>query len=138
LGTGMNGETLARVLRSLATAVERMTPMELEALPKQLAALRSVGDSFAGNARRPRPKAEKLDYGEVERLLSELRNAVSREQGYELLERFDLSRRELTTLARRGSVHVTKNDDISRIREKLVESLIGARLSSIAIRGRIV
>jgi hypothetical protein len=76
----MNGETLARVLRSLATAVERMTPMELEALPKQLAALRSVGDSFAGNARRPRPKAEKLDYGEVERLLSELRNAVSRDK----------------------------------------------------------
>ncbi len=33
------------------------------------------------------------------------------------------------------NVHVSKADDLARIKEKLVEVIIGARLSSRAIRG---
>ena len=68
-------------------------------------------------------------------LLKDLQDAPNRNAGAEILERSKLNRQDLTDLARFTNVHVSKDNDVPKIKEKLIESIIGSRLNSRAIRG---
>jgi hypothetical protein len=131
----MNGQELARFLRALAKSVERMPLGEIERLPELLEKL--VIEEPAKEKRRSQgpPKSEKFGQAPLLQILTELRQAPSRESGSDILERNDLTRAELTSLARLAQINITKKDDIPRIREKVIESIIGSRLNSLAIRG---
>ena len=54
----------------------------------------------------------------------------------QILEKLDFTRRDLEAMARDRNVHVTKDDNVRRIKEKLVEVIVGSRLNSAAIRGK--
>lgn len=77
---------------------------------------------------------QKTDNRILDDATDSLRRADSRELGYAILTGHNFTRRELETLAKRANVHVVKNDNIDIIEEKLVESLIGSRLNSMAIQ----
>ena len=73
---------------------------------------------------------------EVKSLLEQLKEVSTREAAYEILEKLDFTRRDLEAMARDRNVHVTKDDNVRRIKEKLVEVIVGSRLNSAAIRGK--
>ncbi|MGA5817223.1 hypothetical protein ACPC54_05095 [Kitasatospora sp. NPDC094028] len=103
-----------------------------------------VEDLLAGRARialvkRPAPRETKPPSGapgvDLDRLRAELSAATSREAGEEHLESRKLTRTDLQALARALDIPVRKGDNMSAIKEGIVEATIGYRLRSGAIRG---
>lgn len=129
----MRGNTLAKILRRIADAVDRLDEVQLDSFLSNL----NRKDNFSEASKRKTTKNvhAKLDPVALEQVLGQLSALTTRASGGELLERLELSRKELEALAKLRSIHVTKNDDLPRIKEKLIEGTIGARLSSRAIRG---
>ena len=130
----MTGRAIARFLRNLANTIENMSAEELEKLPERLRALRPLPGGLQTKHRSSTPQA-KLDGTQSQRIIADLRAAPSREDGYDLLDRITPTRSELVSLARVAKVNITKADDVARIKEKLVEFVIGSRLNFLAIRG---
>jgi hypothetical protein len=129
------GAMLARLLRQIAKDVEGMDESELKRYVRAISGLRA-------GKRKPTPFVSKVerarrvrDESEIKKILLNLENARSRQDGSDILEEHSLSRVELMRLAKLRNIHVTKSDNVERINEKLVEAIIGARLGSIAIRG---
>ncbi len=52
-----------------------------------------------------------------------------------MLEDSDLSKEELRELARLNDVYASTGDGVHQLKERLVESIVGSRLNSRAIRG---
>ena len=125
----MYGSKLARLLRAIANSIETLDETQL--------------DEFIASMKRPRSsdrvvskrKHAKIDPVELDKILIQLNELMTREEGAKLLDGLDLSRKELERLARMRDIHVSKDDNIIKIKEKLVEVIIGSRLSSRAIRG---
>jgi hypothetical protein len=116
---------IAQLLRQVADIIESMDAGEFQHF---LASGKPVRTAKAS-------ASKKIDERRIEEIVSRLQIARTREEGTSLLERQNLSRRELVAVANAQSVHVTTNDNIFRIIEKLVEAIIGSRLNSLAIRG---
>lgn len=68
-------------------------------------------------------------------ILQGLTEMSSRADGETYLQSLRLNRTSLEALARHLEVPVQKSDNVARLREKLIESAIGYRLRSQAIRG---
>jgi hypothetical protein len=131
--TSTEARKLAELLHAMATAVENSREPELKEFTRAL--------NRYLNANRYPDKADKPRRGAVRQpqimdLLAQLQTLRNREEAATILRRHKLTRRELLEMARSRSVHVAKEDNISRIEEKLVEAIVGSRLSSEAIRGR--
>ena len=71
----------------------------------------------------------------MQAVLDELRGSESRVDGERLLGSLALTRRELEAAARLLDVRVSKEDDSARLREKIIQASVGARLGSRAVRG---
>jgi uncharacterized membrane protein YgaE (UPF0421/DUF939 family) len=130
------GAALAKILRNIAAAVEALDEAQLE---KFAANLRrkdlSVGDDI-DTKRAEKNRHAKIDTVELQLVLNRLNEFATRDEGARLLDKLDLSRKELERIARLRNIHFTKDDNVPRIKEKLVEAIIGSRLSSRAIRGQ--
>jgi hypothetical protein len=127
-------ETIAKLLHRLAQMVEHSSMEELEALLEGRASLvvstRRVerGD---GELKKRRPRSGK----DLAKLGVQIRQLESRDAGLNLLLRAHLTKKELEELARLMDLPVLREDDSERLRQKIVEASIGARLNSQAIRG---
>jgi hypothetical protein len=126
----MKSADIALLLERLAQALRRGDELKLR---RALEALASRDQSAKPVAKRG--PAEKIDRKYIKEIETELVNAATRERGMEILLEAELTRVELVELAKSLSVHVTKSDNVGHIEEKLVEGVIGSRLSSAAIRG---
>jgi membrane-bound lytic murein transglycosylase B len=127
---GMDRASYTSFLRRLADSLEQMTDLEFDAFMRgerdvhlKPPVRRKLAQQILAN--KPSPE-------EVARLLQE---AKTREEGAEILKSLRLSRGTLAAIARARSIHLAKEDKLSRIEEKLIEGFIGSRLSSQAIRG---
>ena len=126
----MYGTRLAQLLRAIANSVEKLDETQLNEFMSDLKRPRLSGKSGA------KKKHAKVDPVELEKLLGQLIELTTRDQGSRLLDDLDLSRKDLERLARLRDIHVSKDDNISKIKEKVVEVVIGSRLNSRAIRGQ--
>ena len=73
---------------------------------------------------------------EYRRVVNELENLSSREEAVDLLaKKFD-SKRALKLLSRHLDLPVQRDDTLPRIRDRIVEYVIGSRLRSDAIQGK--
>jgi hypothetical protein len=125
----------AQILRQLAKLVERMSLDELQYLLKTLEDTNpSAKLREALPQRRAKGSKSQLHMG-TDEIMNRLQTAPDREAGSLLLRELSLSKRDLLDLARNRSVHITKEDSLRRIEEKLVEAIIGSKLNSQAIRG---
>jgi len=119
----------------MALTLERASQSEVEAL--------LLGQAEFVISGRDGRHPEKKDPGHnhrvvsprLEGLASQLRGLDSREEGRRLLAKADLTKKELEKLARLMDLPVLREDDAERLRQKIVEQSIGARLNSLAIRG---
>ena len=73
--------------------------------------------------------------GELQNVFTRLADLESREAGIELLKVRIPTRKLLEAFARRIDMPVRKDDNIDRMRERIVDQTIGSRLNSLAIRG---
>jgi hypothetical protein len=83
---------------------------------------------------RRRPTAS-VDRKQVEEVRHALEAMDTREAGAEYLERMALGRDGLRALAAGLDLPSSRSDTVDRLRNRIVESLIGYRLRSSAIRG---
>jgi len=72
---------------------------------------------------------------ELQRIIDELSASASMQTAVEALRSARLSKADLEFIARRVDVPIARHDSISRLEEKILEALVGARLNSKAIRG---
>lgn len=124
---------IAQILRRLAKIVEGMDPSEIQEFLHSLE-VQNPSAKSRDTERRPKSGKSQLHVGTNE-ILSRLQTAPDRETGASLLRELSLTKRDLLDLARSRSVHITKEDSLRRIEEKLVEAIIGSKLNSQAIRG---
>lgn len=129
----MQGKQLAHFLRAIAQAVENADDSQVENFIASLSRL--VPGESATKKAVSRPRGEGVDEASLRATLERLGALSSREEGLQFLEQLDLKRKELLALAKLRDVHTSKDDTVMRLREKLVERLIGSRLNSQAIRG---
>lgn len=128
----MDKNKLVRAIRLLASTIETMSDAEIDAFFAGMAA----GELQAAKpAARRSKRPGKTDLGEVDEMIANLQSANSREAAASYLGNLRLTRRDLTAMARRAHVHITKEDNVEQVEQKLVEALVGARLNSLAIRG---
>jgi hypothetical protein len=129
-------EKIAKLLRALAECVEKSSSDYLEALVSGRARLIIAEEGSksvsAAESKRSRPTHSDDDL----KILSErLFSLMSREEGAELLDAAHLTRHNLEALARSIDLPVRKEDNIERLRDRIIAATIGARLNSQAIRG---
>jgi hypothetical protein len=132
----MQRALVVRILREMADAIEKQ---DNDVLNRLILALKLDSDSRKTKTpRKATPVRSRLSQSNpmlLALLLRDLQEAPNRDAGSEILERSKLNRQELTDLARLTNVHVSKDNDVPKIKEKLIESIIGSRLNSRAIRG---
>lgn len=132
----MNATKLAQLLRVMASSIEKLDDAQLDDFILGLKRHRLVDKLPPTERTVAKKKHAKVDPVELGRILSQLNESATRDEGASLLDRLDLSRKELDRLARLRDIHVSKDDNIAKIKEKIVEVIIGSRLSSRAIRGQ--
>jgi hypothetical protein len=116
----------------LAQCIETSTVADLDGLLTGERLLR-VGGDFHNRMRPTKSKKPCLISQDWTATADRLRTLPSREEGHRLIE--GLSKVDLTQLARAMNLPVTKEDNTDRLRQKIIESGIGSRLVSQAIRG---
>jgi len=131
-------EMVARLLHRLAETLERTSMADLEAISEGRATFAVSRDSAAGRGelrdgelKKRRPRSGK----DLAKLAAEVRQLESRDAGLRHLTRAQLTKNELEALARLMDLPVLRDDNSERLRQKIVEASIGARLNSQAIRG---
>jgi hypothetical protein len=126
------GVQVARLLRTLATLVEKSDPDEVAAF------LRSRATALSGGVEGRAQKgtfARANTPADLPKLAQQLRALNSRDEGHALLSSASLTRRELEKLGRFVETPILKTDNMERLTERIIEASIGSRLSSAAIRG---
>ena len=130
----MRRAELANVLRKIADAIEHSNMTVWEDFDIELKP--SKTRSKLSSADEGRAKRAELDPVGLNEVSAQLMKASTREEASQILEKLGLTRRELEALARPRSVHLTKDDSVQRIKDKLIEAAVGSRLNSLAIRGK--
>jgi hypothetical protein len=126
---------VARLLRALASLVESTSPDEVAAfLEKQAMLSRGKRRYASGDDRLPLDFKSPIPH-DLPKLAETLHSLKSRDEGLSLLSSASLTRRELEGLGRLLGTPILKSDNLERLTEKIIETSIGSRLSSEAIRG---
>jgi hypothetical protein len=132
-------EIAARLLRRIAEALERSSPADFEDLLTGKARfVVKAGPASPSEGSEQESAPRKRGQRNSKRLAGlevRLRRSQSREEGLRVLASAQLSKNELEELARSMDLPVLREDDAERLRQKIVETSIGSRLNSEAIRG---
>lgn len=68
-------------------------------------------------------------------ILKELQGCKTRDEGYEILSKFLKNKKEYEMFAKHLDVSILKQDNLDKIKEKIIEATVGAKLRSNAIQG---
>lgn len=70
----------------------------------------------------------------IEDIKQELMEANTRDAGYKIIQNHLKNKKQLESFAKSVDVFVMKQDKVEKIREKIIEGIVGARLRSDAIQ----
>ena len=129
-----NPAQVARLLRALASLVEKSSYDDVALLLRGQAVLTKVDrrkkeDTTQSELLPPIPAPN------LSELSEKLHTLGSREDGLAVLSAISLTRRDLENLGRIVGIPIMKTDNMERLTEKIIETCIGSRLNSEAIRG---
>ncbi|MFM5459606.1 hypothetical protein ACET75_06375 [Aeromonas veronii] len=71
----------------------------------------------------------------INNVLFELKKCKDRMTGHDILNREFKNKKELESFAKAADVFILKQDKVETIKDKVIESIIGATLRSLAIQG---
>lgn len=122
------------LLTDVAKAVRNMSDAEFEKFIKgELRPFITFKASSRGSKSRNLPPS--ISEEELNGIQTKLNTARSREEGYRIVEEAFPLKERLFTFAKFLDLPIQKKDKTEKIREKIVTSTVGRRLSSEAIRG---
>lgn len=126
---------IAVMLRRLLEAVENMSESDIEQLVNSTDRLK-ITVSQSTRAKSRISEGSKMSGDEMWILIRELQNCKTREEAREILHRDPRAplKDNLTKVAKLLKVHVNKHDRREALEDKIVESVIGVKLRSEAIR----
>ena len=119
-------------LRQVAKDLQALTPEQRTALIDGSAKLRLLVESTSAkkeNAVAPSHKTNELR--------ENLEGCKSRDEARAILKGLKLPKRELQRISRELDLPVPRDDDSERLVDRIVESVVGFRLRSMAIQGKI-
>ncbi len=128
-------QSLQKLLRQMASTLERASSGDVEALLSGQAEFVISGRDIRHSEKKDVGQNHRILSSKLEGLVSQLKTLDSRDGGLSLLVKADLTKKELEKLARLMDLPVLREDDSEKLRLKIVEQSIGARLNSLAIRG---
>lgn len=129
---------LSGILRELAQVVDSMSDDDVQRLVAGGTRIRlSLEEGDSPDVKPSKHRDARLpDETMFSDLEMELKTLTSREDGFRALARVCTTKAGLTAFARRLDLHVLRDDDVEKLRDKIVEHTIGFRLRSSAVRGR--
>ena len=128
-------------LALLARAVKKMPNDQFDKLIKGNPSLVTVAEKWgdaekqAANGKRAARPFPALDARKRDSIAAELDAAATRESGARIVQNAFPRKDELFAFAKFLDLPVQKNDNMDRIRRKIVEFTVGRRLDSEAVRG---
>lgn len=128
----MSTPEIAKLLRAIADVIEKDSPSEISAITL---ALKKSALGARGEKKKSASKGENKKECDLDAVATRIIASADRISAMSVLKDVQLSRRELRLLGNKHNVHIVKEDTIENIETKIVEALVGSRLSSKAIRG---
>jgi|25_taG_2_1085351.scaffolds.fasta_scaffold01182_6 hypothetical protein len=130
-----NKKLLKNVFNSLSRAIDKLSEDEILDVESGNFEINFLFSGKRSVAKKDRDKAS-LDESVLNRVNNLLNKASTREEGVLILEEHLKGRAELESFAKSIDVPVMKSDKVITIKEKIVDSTVGARLRSGAILGK--
>lgn len=122
----------ATLFRQCAKAVETLSEEDKAALISGEASLRVSVESKT----RPRRSPQPTDDTDIIALRTRLDSCQSRDDAERIIEEMSFSKAALRQITKAFELPYTKDDSVSRLVERIVESTVGFRLRSQAIQGK--
>ena len=119
-----------RLLGELVVEIESLSESDLEKI--------EAGDysiSLKITKKKNTKEDVELTEEQISNLLSELKSCADRESGIKLLIEQLKNKKQLEAFARGVDIYFMRQDKVGKIRERIVEGIIGASLRSSAIQG---
>ncbi len=126
-------DRVSKLIKAMLNCVGKSSAADIEAVLSGSASFVIVPDR--PQTLRARSSAQTVDSEQIAALRRGLMAANSREAGDALLEKAALSRKGLEALAKTFDMTVRKDENVERIRARIVATSIGSRLNASAIRG---
>lgn len=119
------------LLRQVAKELQALTPEQRLAIADGSAKLKLVVEA-------PPPKKEVAVATSVktDELRAKLEECKSRDEARAVLGELKMSKKELQRVSRELDLPVPRDDDTERLVDRIVESVVGFRLRSMAIQGK--
>lgn len=130
-----NGEAIAKVLSTVANAIESLDEADLESLLSGDLRFEIVAVTSKQRHGESDSAYSSIDSAALDKLARLLQDADDRSRGWEILEEHTSNKDSLIQLARHLDLPCQKKESVDRLKEKIIEATIGFRLRSAAIRG---
>lgn len=129
-----NAKVFASLLRKIAREIESLSDTELQNMEESIGPLFSQRSRSGGNKKRVKEGGvdTQLDVNDV---VEKMRSLKGRDEGVALLWAAAPTKAKLTLVAKALDVPVLKQNTAEEIVAKIVETTIGFRIRSAAIRG---
>lgn len=126
-----NANSAAALVRLLATFVDSLSEDDVEGLLAGRLGLHITGGEPTFRSKRKRGTVTV----DLDVVVDALGRARTRHDAMSILERGGITKALLEKLARRLDLPVLRSDSVERLRQKIVEGVVGHRINSEAIQG---
>lgn len=123
------------VVKSLKEISNKLNEVSDKEISKWLSGELSLQIKFVPRENKNKKESPEKKRDELEKILNNLQNLKTREEGSLFLESTFPNKTALENFARFIDVPVVRKDKVSQLREKIVEATIGAIIRSKAIQG---
>ena len=131
---------MSNLIKAIARALNELDELQYQQLLEGKGRIKFIG--LGEREKRERSKQRRsnkisLTDSEIQSLATELRECKTREEALKLVDKDgrEILRESLVRLAKLLQVYATKSDTNNIIKDKIVESMVGVRLRTEAIRG---
>lgn len=131
---------MSNLIKAIARALNELDELQYQHLLEGKGRIKFIGLGEREKGKRSKQKRSNrisLTDSKIQSLATELRECRTREEALELVDKDgrEILRESLVRLAKLLQVYVTKSDKNNIIKDKIVESVVGVRLRTEAIRG---
>lgn len=128
-----NRNVLVKFIDEIAKGLDSLSDSDLEKLDSGSFSLEFKVTKKKEYAR----DIDSISKDDAEALLEKLKECPDRESGYELLKSSLKTKKDLEKFAKMIDIYVMKQDKIEKIRDKIIEGVIGASIRSTVIQGKL-
>ncbi|MTI52170.1 MAG: hypothetical protein FH757_11130 [Alcanivorax sp.] len=123
---------LARFMSEIVNGLESLSESDLRKLDSEYFSI----EFRVVKKKQKNQDAVSLSQKDADEILDKLKECRDRDSGYELLKASLKTRKDLEKFAKLIDIYVMKQDKVEKIRDKIIEGVIGASIRSTVIQGK--